>query len=205
MSTDTTPPRTPSTTRRRRPVDPPTIAWPIGLVLLLVALGAWRVGDEPRAAADSATEPTSVAPRTFGDARLEVPRSWQTLDRSGERVTWGASDRSHTVTLASTEASSVPLPTIAREVVAQSSDSLPEASTAGDPVAIDLQGRAPKGDSAVLVPFEVGDGTHPPIQVVQVWRRDSRAGVDLVATWTSADGTWPASPRELLPRASGSR
>ena len=30
----------------------------------------------------------------------------------------------------------------------------------------------------------------------------SRAGVDVVATWTSADGTWPVSPRESMPRTS---
>ncbi len=195
------------TTHTRTPAhrprfDPPTVAWPIGLVLLLVALGTWRVADPSHGrstpAADTATK---TASRSFGDAKLEVPRTWRTLGRSAERITWGAPDRSHTVTLASTEASSVALPTIVREVVAQSADSLPGASIASDPVDIDLGDRAPRGDSAALVTFEVGDGTHPPIHVVQVWRRDARAGVDLVATWTSADGTWPASPRELLPQA----
>ncbi|MCW2920777.1 MAG: hypothetical protein JWL76_651 [Thermoleophilia bacterium] len=188
-----------STPRRRR-VDPPTVAWPIGLVLLLVALGTWRVVDEPRERA-APPEDVKVAPRSFGDARLDVPRSWQTLGRAPDRITWGAANRAHTVTLASTEASSVALPTIVREVVAQSVESLPGASVASDPVDIELGERAPRADSAVLVRFEVGDGTHAPIHVVQVWRRDARAGVDLVATWTSADGTWPASPREHLPQA----
>ena len=198
-----TPTHVPPTMRapHRRRVDPPTIAWPIGLVLLLVALGTWRVADEPRERMSPPSEGVSTAPRSFGDAKLEVPRTWRTLGRSAERITWGAADRSHTVTLASTDASSVALPTIVREVVAQSADSLPGASVASDPVDIDLGERAPRGDSAALVTFEVGDGTHPPIHVVQVWRRDARAGVDLVATWTSADGTWPASPRELLPQA----
>lgn len=195
--TPTTPPR--AACRRR--VDPPTIAWPIGLVLLLVALGTWRVADDPHQRTAPPAEETRTAPRSFGSAKLDVPRTWRTLGRSAERITWGAASRSHTVTLASTEASSVALPTIVREVVAQSADSLPGASVASEPVDIDLGDRAPRGDSAVLVRFEVGDGSHPPIHVVQVWRRDARAGIDLVATWTSADGTWPASPRELLPEA----
>lgn len=188
------------TARRRRRVDPPTVAWPIGLVLLLVALGTWRVVDDPREHA-TPTEAAPTAPRSFGDAKLDVPRSWQTLGRTPERITWGAANRTHTVTLASTESSSVALPTIVREVVAQSVESLPGASIASDPVDIDLGDTAPRDDSAVLVRFEVGDGSHAPIHVVQVWRRDARAGVDLVATWTSADGTWPASPREHLPQA----
>lgn len=192
---------TPHRPARRRRADPPTVAWPIGLVLLLVALGTWRVADQPQERHATPVEDAQTAPRSFGDARLDVPRSWRTLSRSNERITWGAASRSHTVTLASTEASSVALPTIVREVVAQSTESLPGASVASEPVDIDLGDRAPRGDSAVLVRFEVGDGSHPPIHVVQVWRRDARAGIDLVATWTSADGTWPASPRELLPEA----
>lgn len=191
----------PFRTAHRRRIDPPTVAWPIGLVLLLVALGTWRVADYPRTRTSPPTDGVKVAPRSFGDAKLDVPESWQTLGRSAERITWGTADRAHTVTLTSTEASSVALPTIVREVVAQSTDSLPSARVASDPVDIELGDRAPRGDSAALVTFEVGDGTHAPIHVVQVWRRDARAGIDLVATWTSVDGTWPASPRELLPQA----
>lgn len=200
MTITTASPQPSGPTPRRRRIDPPTVAWPIGLVLLLVALGTWRAVDEPRERT-APVEEVPVAPRSFGDAKLDVPRTWQTLGRSQERITWGAANRSHTVTLASTEASSVALPTIVREVVAQSAESLPGASVASDPVDIELGDRAPRGDSAVLVRFEVGDGRHAPIHVVQVWRRDVRAGIDLVATWTSADGTWPASPRELLPQA----
>ncbi len=198
--TSTSTPASRNRTRRRR-IDRPTVAWPVGLMLLLVALGTWRVVGEQHAERDALSGDVPVAPRTFGDAKLEVPRSWRTLDRSADRVTWGAANRTHTVTLASTEASSVPLPTIVREVVAQSLDSLPVARVASDPVDIDLGERAPRDDSAVLVRFDVDDGTHRPIQAVQVWRRDVRAGIDIVATWTSADGTWPASPRELVPQA----
>lgn len=193
----------PTTTPRREPmrrrIDPPTVAWPIGLMLLLVAVGAWRATDD-RPERPTAEE-VRVAPRSFGDAQLDVPRTWRTLDRSAERITWGAANRSHTVTLASTEASSVALPAIVRDVVAQSAESLPGASSASAPIDIDLGDRAPRGDSAVLVRFTVSDGSHEPIHVVQVWRRDARAEIDVVATWTSADGSWPASPRELLPQA----
>ncbi len=197
------PPRSSGDARRvdhARSIDPGTVAWPIGLLLLLVALAAWRVGDDdqaPAAAGDPGGVP--VAARSFGDARIDVPSSWRTLARADDRITWGSADRAHTVTLASTEASTEPLPVIAREVVRQSSDVLPAGSEASDPVLLDLAGRAPRGDAAVLVRFEVRDGADDPVEVVQVWRRDARAGVDLVATWTSADGTWPASPRERLP------
>lgn len=193
----TTPPPHPRIPARR--VDPGTVAWPVGLLVLLVALAAWRVGDDP--APPTAEEPNAVqvGARSFGDARLDVPTSWRTLARADDRITWGSADRAHTVTLASTEASSEPLPVIAREVVRQSGDVLPSGSAASEPVLLDLAGRAPRGDAAVLVRFTVRDGTDAPVEVVQVWRRDARAGVDLVATWTSADGTWPASPREQLP------
>jgi hypothetical protein len=190
-----------TTTPTPRRTSITTAAWPVGLVLLLVALGTWRVSNETRDGDAPPAPGVPTAPRSFGDAKLDVPRTWRTLGRSRERITWGAADRSHTVTLASTEASAVALPTIVREVVEQSTDSLPGASVASDPVDIDLGDRAPRGDSAVLVRFVVGDGSHAPIHVVQVWRRDARAGIDLVETWTSADGTWPASPRELLPQA----
>jgi hypothetical protein len=42
------------------------------------------------------------------------------------------------------------------------------------------------------------------LDIVQLWRRDSRAQVDVVATWTSADGDWPVSPRSSIPRAEAS-
>jgi hypothetical protein len=178
------------------------IGWPLGLLVLLVALGAWRVGDER--GETTAPPPEPVAPRAFGELRLDVPRAWRTLDRTSDHVTWGAADRSHTVTLASTEASTLPLSAVVREVARQSSQSVPGTRVVEGPTLLELGDRAPRDDAAALVRLEVVESGRR-LDVVQVWRRDSRAGVDVVATWASTDGAWPLSPRDALPRASGTR
>jgi hypothetical protein len=190
--------RRPAPPRRRlRRVDPATVAWPIGLVLLLVALGAWRAGSE-HDGNDATAAPTDVATRAFDQLRLGVPRGWKTLDRTDGRITWGAADRVHTVTLASTEASSMPLVAIVREVARQSTESVPGSRVMSGPTLVDTGSDLPRGDSLVEVRLAVIDQGRE-LQVVQAWRRDARAGHDIVATWTSGDGAWPVVPRTSIP------
>jgi hypothetical protein len=43
------------------------------------------------------------------------------------------------------------------------------------------------------------------LEIAQSWRRDQRAGLDMVATWTSLDGTWPIQPHDGIPFSSASR
>jgi hypothetical protein len=179
------------------------MAWPLVLLATLLALAAWRVaGDEPEPRTGDHSR-SNLVERRFDDVRLEVPRSWVVLDRSTDHVTWGEPDRAHTVTLASTAASTLPLPGVVAALVERSADELPGAEVVDTPRAIDLRERAARGDSAMLTRFRVNNaGTS--LDIVQVWRRDSRAELDVVATWTSADGEWPASPRSSIPRAAAS-
>lgn len=193
----------PTSTSRRRPrrIDPRTAAWPIGLAMLLVAIGAWRIGSSPDAGSASSGQ-APVSTRAFDDLRLVVPRGWNTIERADGRITWGAPDRAHTVTLASTEASTLPLVAIVREVARQSTESVPNSRIVSGPTLVDTGGDLPRGDSLVelrLIVIEQGRQ----LQVVQTWRRDSRAGYDIVATWTSSDGAWPITPRHSIPEWSG--
>lgn len=188
--------------RARRARELPLLAWPIGLVLLLIALGAWRAGADERSAAPAAAAAPVLAARAFGDLRLPIPTRWQTLDRGGERVTWGSSDRRHTVTLASTEASTLPLVAIVGEVARQSSRDLEGTRVVTGPTRIEPAEPIGRDDAVVFVEFEVVESSRT-LQVVQTWRRDARAGIDIVATWTSSDGSWPADPRRSIPTVGG--
>lgn len=202
------PPRSPAVPGGRHPgrlASGQLLRWPLVAVLLLVVLAAWRVGSDPeRAARPTASAPTAT--RSGGAAEVDVPRDWIALERGPDHATWGVADRSHTVTLASTEASALPLPTVVEELVAQSARQLPGTELLERPRPIDVDGPHAHGDTAMLVRFRAtaaDGGRH--LVVEQVWRRDTRSGFDVVATWTSADGRWPVSPRDAIPRAAGSR
>lgn len=188
----------------RKVLDARTARWPVGLLLLLVAIGTWQAdADRPREPAGRPAQ-AELAPRAFGDLRLEVPRSWRTLERAEGHVTWGAADRSHLVTLASTEAAPEPLLAVVRELARETRESLPGGRVVAGPTSVDAGPELRRGDSFVLVELEVDvGGVAGPLHVVQAWRRDARAATDVVATWTSTDGTWPVDPRAALPRVDG--
>lgn len=185
--------------------DTATLAWPIGLVVLIAAIGMWRGADgADRSASSSAAAAAApvVAARAFGDLRLDVPREWTTLDRGDGRITWGTAGRTHTVTLASTEAATLPLATVVRAVARESITALPSTRLVDGPTTVDPPEPMRRGDSLVIARFEVVEGART-LQVVQAWRRDARASRDVVATWTSTDGTWPVEPRDAVPSVSG--
>ena len=197
---DPIPPRVRVATARSRLYG----AWPLVLLCLLVAAAGWRVLH------DDAQRPASERPglasveRRVGEARLDVPRDWVVLDRAADHVTWGEPDRMHTVTLASTEASVLPLPGVVAALATRSAEELPGAELVEPPSVLDLDGLAPRDDSAMLASFRVADAGAR-LEIAQVWRRDTRAGLDVVATWTSGDGRWPVSPRDAIPHAATSR
>lgn len=173
-------------------------SWPLTLALLV----AWREHALPETSGAPAQgrAPVKLEARSFGDLRLAVPAGWVTLDRRDGHVTWGEPDRSHTVTLAATEASVLPLPGVVAAVVRESESALPGARADGRAVPVDVPGGAPRGDAAVVARFVVDDDGGQRLHVAQAWRRDARAGIDVVATWTSADGRWPVPPRSGIPR-----
>lgn len=183
---------------RMRLMDARTAAWPVGLVLLLVALGTWQA-DAGAPAPTAQAEAGRLESRAFGSLRLEVPRSWRTLERTDTHVTWGAADRRHLVTLASTEAAPDPLLSVVRELARESLRSIAGAQVVAGPTRLESDVLR-RGDAFVLVELQVDDEAGRPLRVVQAWRRDSRAGIDVVATWTSRDGSWPADPRRIVPR-----
>lgn len=178
-------------------------AWPLALLALLLAAVAWRATHREDARTEVAPTTTAIE-RRIGDARLEVPRDWVVLDRANDHVTWGEPDRMHTVTLTSTEASTLPLPGVVAALADRSARELPGAELVEPPRMLELVDPAPRDDTAMLARFRVGDGASR-LDIAQVWRRDSRAGIDLVATWTSGDGRWPVSPRSVIPHAAASR
>jgi hypothetical protein len=168
--------------------------------VLVVVLAAWRTGESPRAA--EGPPPAPISERAFGQLRLDVPTDWVELERADGRITWGDRSRTHTVTLASAEASSLPLVEVVRALARESERVLPAARVVRAPRAIDVDLPRPREDAVVLVDLEV-DGPHGPLQVVQAWRRDTRSGLDVVATWTSADGSWAVEPRDAVPSSVG--
>ncbi|MEO6867210.1 MAG: hypothetical protein ABI200_04240 [Gaiellales bacterium] len=206
----TTPPRS---LRRRQQRDPWLLAWPIGLLLLLALLAMWRLNAQPATASDAADKAAAAVQanvetsvRRFGELRLEVPRSWGTLSRSRDHVSWGTADRSHTVTVASVEASVLPLPGVVAASVRETQEQLPDTELIERPSVLQIDEQyAPREDSALLARFEASGTSQQPLQVAQVWRRDARGERDLIATWTSTDGTWPISPERGIPRTSASR
>jgi hypothetical protein len=194
------PPRRPSTEPARRRT---LAAWPFALLALLLTLAllrAFEASGERSHATATPHSPTLVE-RRAGDLRIALPREWVTLEHDDTHVTFGETDRMHTVTLGSTEASSLPLPGVVRAMLEQTTRELPGARAVEEPLAIDPGAHAARGDAAMLARFRVGSEQPGGLELAQVWRRDSRAGLDLVATWTSADGAWPVSPRESIPRA----
>ena len=182
------------------------LAWPAMLTLALLLLAAWRMGSGgDDAPAPRAGEPASTVSRSAGDASIDVPRGWVALDKGRDHVTWGTADRTHTVTLAQTEASVLPLPGVVAAVTAEAAATLPGARVMDGPVAVQLDTRAARGDSAMLSQFVITRDDGASLKVAQMWRRDARAGLDLVATWTSSDGHWPLPPRSAIPRGRASR
>ncbi|MCB0879504.1 MAG: hypothetical protein KDC46_11080 [Thermoleophilia bacterium] len=187
--------------RAPRRVDLRLLAWPTMALALLVTLAIWRSGSDGQVAASVA--PTlPLATRSLGSVRLAVPKQWRVLDRSGEdRITWGEPQRGHVVTLASTEASAAPLVSIVRDVARESESAMDGVSVTGGPTIIEPGVRMPREDSVVQLRLRA-ETPEGPVDVVQSWRRDSRAGLDIVATWTSTDGRWPVDPRDAIPTAS---
>lgn len=178
-------------------------AWPLLLLALLLVLVLLRVAGRDDGAGEERGEASGqrLVERRAGDVRIDLPRQWVTLERGASYVTFGEPDRMHTVTIGSTEASALALPGVVRAMLERTTDQLPGARPVEAPRSIDLGQRAARGDSAMLARFRVGSGGSGSLEITQVWRRDSRAGLDLVATWTSADGTWPVSPRDAMPSA----
>jgi len=177
----------------------PGIGWCVPL-LLVGALFARHVTSDPtaRSGANGHTAEASVV-RVWGEQSVRTPAAWVRLAGARGFITWGAADRSHTVTIASTEASVLPLAGVVREVTREASRTLPGARSVGGPTPVRLEGPVPHGDSAILARFDVRGKDRPTLHVVQVWRRDSRGERDLVATWTSLDGKWPVDPARAAP------
>jgi len=171
----------------------------VALLLITLVAASWRLGHGP-GGPHTPRKPDAWAERSVADATLELPREWRPLARERAHATWGDADRSHTVTLAALDVEEAALATIVRDLAASVEQLAPGARLVGAPEAHDVE-RGGRGDSAMVlrleVPATVDDAT--PTQVVQVWRRDTRAGRDVVATYTSSDGTWPVDPTERLP------
>lgn len=170
--------------------------------LALVLVGMFLVVHHRRSTVggSGSEPPRPPVSRRIGDARVRIPSDWQPLAAIDGTETWGSRDHAHTVTVGTTESSILPVAgvvaTVVREATTQSGDTHAD----GAPEALELHD-APAGDSAMLVRFRVDDAPgDEALRVTQVWRRDARAGLDVVATWTSRDGTWPVRPAAEVPQ-----
>lgn len=171
------------------------------LITLIVVLLAWRVESDRRAEADARPAGMPASTRTAAGVSIEVPSGWVSLQRAAGHATWGSRDRRHTVTVGTLDASVLPLPGVVETAVDAALGSIPGARQAERARSLELA-RAPRDDAAVAVRYlvEAPEGEARPLHVVQVWRRDSAAARDLVATWTSADGSWPLDPERAIPQ-----
>lgn len=173
---------------------------PLAALVLLGVVIARAVHDEPqRAAAPSATKPPAAAAHEFGPGRVTLPSGWRRLDRTGDVVTWSDAARDDSVTVASVEASAAPLASIVAEVARTARSEDPTARTSA-PRELTL-GAAPRADSAIVLPMVVAGPEGTPMHVRQIWRRDSRSGRDVVATWTSTDDVWDLTAEASIPEA----
>lgn len=183
------------------------------IIVMLVATGVgglMQLHDASRTADQHAGDaPTArrakMQPVRFGTAQIMVPASWVALSSDVDHRTFGAADRSQTVTLGDIPASPASphqsLTRAYRELLRQ-----------GKPVH-DLRfiGDAPRR-SVSIAEFRVtanGDGSaDDQIVVRQVWHRsgtidDQR---DLIATWTSRESlAWPVPLRDLVPSVMSQR
>ena len=174
-----------------------TQALPILAVMLVIAAIGWRVGHSRDARVSPRPTPRTTT-HAIGGAVVDAPATWRSLDRTLEHATWGDVDHSHTVTLGSMAQGEGSLAGVVHAIARDASTVAPGAAVVGAPQLLDLS-HGGRGDAAMLLRLEVPTRGSRPLQVAQVWRRDARAQLDVVATWTSSDGRWPVDPARSLP------
>lgn len=197
----------PTTTRPQRSRTPRRTGWhvPAAALVLVLAL-AIRVllAHESPAPPTESRSPghTGAAEPELGPGRVDVPRGWRVVERTGAVTTWSDHAQAHGVTVASVESSSAPLAAV---VAAVAKDARTSAATlrVRAPREVEL-GSAPRGDSAFVVELEALTSAEATVHVRQIWRRDSRTRRDVVATWTSTDGRWPVELHAGIPEAATS-
>lgn len=167
----------------------------IGIVLVAAIVA---VRDHVRPPHGTTTSTSALATRAVADAVVDMPATWRTLARERDTATWGDASHRHTVTLAATDVSEASLASVVHDLAKAAGSLGAGVRLRGAPQARDVL-RGARGDSAFVLRLEVARSGSAPLQVIQVWRRDTRAGRDVVATWTSSDGRWLGDPTALLP------
>ena len=118
------------------------------------------------------------------------------MDRSDGVTTWRTSDGDDSVSVAAVEAAATPLAAIVADVARQARAAGVETKVAAPRQLPPVRG--PRQDTVMELSLQTRvDGRT--LYVRQVWRRDSRAGHDVVATWTSSDDAWDVDPATTVP------
>ena len=179
--------------RRWRTLAPPLLL----LVLATIVVGRQLFSDDgdsqaPRAHAHDTRTPTA----RFEPAAVTLPARWRITDRSDGVTTWRDPQSDDAVSVAAVESAAAPLASIVAEVARQ-------ARTAGPQTQVEAPRQLPSASGSrrdVVLALELRTNVEGrELHVRQIWRRDARAGRDVVATWTSSDDAWSVDPSTTVP------
>lgn len=181
--------------RRWMTITPPALLVLLAfLVVLRVADGGRdaRPDDETSRARASDTAPAATS---YEPATVAVPAGWTRVGRRDGVTTWRDADSGDAVSVAAVEAAAAPLAAIVADVARRAATA--PATTVRTPRQIAARDANPRDVVMVLDLQTRVEGRE--LYVRQVWKRDRRAGRDVVATWTSSDQTWAVDPETTVP------
>lgn len=172
---------------------------PACALALGVAVIAKTVHGQHVPASRNETTPVTHATQSidYRPGHIDAPAGWKIIDQRGNVTTWSEPTHDDAVTVASIDSSSAPLAAVVAEV-ARSSRQLPATTNVAPPHELDVAHGA-RGDSALMLAMTLRDPQGRTLHVRQIWRRDTRASQDVVATWTSRDDQWPTTPEQGIP------
>ena len=157
-----------------------TIGAAAAAMALLIAQFLHHPTDTPPRASGRTT-PTATA--HWRSMQVAIPRNWSELRRTPQYAAWTDASRMHTVTLGNAPIADGDLSTILDGAARALELHLPKARVSS------VRATGSRGEIRLT--------THAQghmLYITQSWHRDARAGYDQIATWTSADGTWPIPP-----------
>lgn len=173
--------------------------WAIPATAIILTLAvAGKIFMYASSPATPAAPKQASEPAALFKANIQLPSSWKVIERNGVVTTWGSSETDDRVSVAAVEASATPLPSIVSGVRKQAilTDKRAEVTPLKElSIPRDVY---PKNTAFEFAINAIGPQKQP-VYIRQVWHRDIRSNMDIVATWTSADNSWLINPSTTLP------